>query len=51
MPEKLEFNWKRAFANKDVNEMIKSFNQTVSVLSNNRHCQRTILQIIIKETS
>ena len=31
--------------------MIKSFSQTVSVLSNNGHCQRTVLQIIIKETS
>ena len=37
------FNWERSFANKDVNEMVNSFNETMSNVLNNYTPHETII--------
>ena len=37
------FNWERSFANKDVNEMVNIFNETISKVLNNDIPHETII--------
>ena len=39
----LDFNWERSFANKDVNELVNIFNETISNVLNNYVTHETII--------